>query len=165
MTPPASKGAAPKASALTTQTVSTTSASFGLMITIAGEPLVITASDLTGIAANGVTFNYDRAPPQQLGSLTDFLNNTLAKPPFSLNVTSFLSEIEGLPVVGGLIQTLMTLQVSIGQFDLRIQGTDKTQPPSSFKLAGAVALPSPVAVGPLTIDGLTFGVSYAAASS
>jgi hypothetical protein len=129
--------------------------SFGLMMEVNNVPIIVSASDLTNLAANGLTFNYDRDPPQQIGDLTQLLNWLSG----TLKVTINLSDLEAAPFVGSFITNLVDSPVSIGQFDLRIQGTDKTKPASAFALAGSVALASPPSFGPLSITGFTFGAS------
>jgi hypothetical protein len=143
-----------------------TTPSFGLMITINNEPVVITAAAISGLAKNGLSFNYDRDPPQKLGDLAGFIKWLGGAP---LNITVPVSDLEGLPIVGSAVTAVIAANpsVNIGRFDVRIQGTDTTQPPSSFTLAGTVTIDDTTKqpkVGPLSFVGVAFGVSYSASS-
>jgi hypothetical protein len=153
-TPVTRKSAPPKARTLV-QGATTVSGEFGLMIEVNNTPLIITASDLKNLKADGLTFNYDRDPPQEIGTL----DTLLAWLSSELKVTISLSDLESAPFVGPFISAIAKAHVSVGQFDLRIQGTDTTKPPSSFTLAGSVQLDKPPSFGPLTIEGFTFGAS------
>lgn len=151
MSPSKPRSLAPKSAAALSGT-----GSFGLMIEVNGYPITINTAALKNLATDGITFNYDRDPPQELGTLNGLVSWLGSR----VGVPDLMQDIEAAPFVGPIISKLdpTTITAYVEQFDLRIRGSDKHTPPTSFTLAGSVTVQVP-AFGPLKITGFTFGAS------
>jgi hypothetical protein len=154
MSPSKPRSLAPKSAAALSGVTGT--GSFGLMIEVNGYPITINTAALKSLATDGITFNYDRDPPQELGTL----NGLVSWLGSQVGVPELMQDIEAAPFVGPIIKKLdpTTITAYVEQFDLRIQGSDHQTPPTSFTLAGSVTVQVPP-FGPLRITGFTFGAS------